>query len=76
MANIAALLKQEITRLVRKEIKAETESLRKANSRSGGCPDGFHTGERPLSCQQFPGLPVIVQAVTKLSWSSGMLHGP
>lgn len=57
MANIAALLKQEITRLVRKEIKAETESLRKANSRSGGCPDGFHTGERPLSCQQFPGLP-------------------
>jgi len=33
MANIAALLKQEITRLVRKELKAETESLKKANSR-------------------------------------------
>jgi len=33
MANIAALLKQEITRLVRKELKAETESLRKASSR-------------------------------------------
>lgn len=33
MANIAALLKQEITRLVRKELKAESESLRKASSR-------------------------------------------
>ena len=33
MANIAALLKQEITRLVRKELKAETESLKKSNSR-------------------------------------------
>lgn len=33
MANIAALLKQEISRLVRKELKAETESLKKANSR-------------------------------------------
>lgn len=33
MANIAALLKQEISRLVRKELKAETESLKKSNSR-------------------------------------------
>ena len=33
MANIAALLKQEITRLVRKELKTETESLKKSNSR-------------------------------------------
>lgn len=33
MSNIAALLKQEITRLVRKELKAETESLKKASSR-------------------------------------------
>lgn len=33
MANIAALLKQEITRIVRKELKTETESLKKASSR-------------------------------------------
>ena len=33
MANIAALLKQEITRLVRKELKAEAESLKKASTR-------------------------------------------
>ena len=33
MANIATVLKQEITRLVRKELKTETESLKKANSR-------------------------------------------
>jgi DNA-binding transcriptional regulator YiaG len=33
MANIAALLKQEITRLVRKELKTEMESLKKSNSR-------------------------------------------
>jgi DNA-binding transcriptional regulator YiaG len=33
MSNIATLLKQEITRLVRKELKAETETLRKASSR-------------------------------------------
>jgi DNA-binding transcriptional regulator YiaG len=33
MANIATVLKLEITRLVRKELKAETESLKKANSR-------------------------------------------
>lgn len=33
MANLAALLKQEITRLIRKELKGETESLKKANSR-------------------------------------------
>lgn len=33
MANIAVLLKQEISRLVRKELKTETESLKKANTR-------------------------------------------
>lgn len=33
MSNIAALLKQEISRLVRKELKSETESLKKASSR-------------------------------------------
>jgi len=33
MSNIATLLKQEITRLVRKELKSETESLRKASAR-------------------------------------------
>jgi DNA-binding transcriptional regulator YiaG len=33
MANIATVLKQEITRLIRKELKTETESLKKANSR-------------------------------------------
>ncbi len=33
MANIAALLKQEITRIVRKELKSETELLKKANAR-------------------------------------------
>lgn len=33
MANIAALLKQEITRIVRKELKTETELLKKSNSR-------------------------------------------
>ncbi|MRR56626.1 MAG: XRE family transcriptional regulator [Deltaproteobacteria bacterium] len=33
MANIATLLKREITRLVRKELKTETESIKKANSR-------------------------------------------
>jgi DNA-binding transcriptional regulator YiaG len=33
MANIAALLKQEISRIVRKELKSETELLKKANSR-------------------------------------------
>ncbi len=33
MANIAALLKQELSRLVRKELKSETESLKKTNSR-------------------------------------------
>jgi DNA-binding transcriptional regulator YiaG len=33
MANIAVLLKQEISRIVRKELKTETESLKKANSR-------------------------------------------
>jgi len=33
MSNIATLLKQEITRLVRKELKSETESLRKASTR-------------------------------------------
>jgi DNA-binding transcriptional regulator YiaG len=33
MANIATLLKQEISRLVRKELKTETESLKKASGR-------------------------------------------
>lgn len=33
MANIAALLKQEITRLVRKELRSETEALKKATTR-------------------------------------------
>lgn len=33
MANIAALLKQEISRLVRRELKTETESLKKASAR-------------------------------------------
>lgn len=33
MANIARLFKQEISRLVRRELKTETESLRKASSR-------------------------------------------
>jgi hypothetical protein len=33
MVNIAALLKQEISRIVRKELKSETESLKKTNSR-------------------------------------------
>lgn len=33
MANIAALLKQEISRLVRKELRSETEALKKANAR-------------------------------------------
>jgi len=33
MANIAALLKQEITRIVRKELKTETEALKKSSSR-------------------------------------------
>ena len=33
MPNIASVLKEEITRLVRKELKAETESLKKASSR-------------------------------------------
>ena len=33
MANIATVLKQEITRLVRKELKTETEALKKASSR-------------------------------------------
>jgi DNA-binding transcriptional regulator YiaG len=33
MSTIAALLKQEITRLVRKELKIETEALKKASSR-------------------------------------------
>lgn len=32
MANIASLLKEEITRLARKEIRAETESLKKASA--------------------------------------------
>jgi len=36
MSNIATLLKQEITRLVRKELKSETESLRKASTRYRG----------------------------------------
>ena len=33
MANIASMLKQEIARLVRKELKSETDGLRKTNSR-------------------------------------------
>ena len=33
MANIASLLKTEITRIARKEVRAELESLKKANSR-------------------------------------------
>lgn len=33
MANIAVLLKQEISRIVRKELRSETESLKKANAR-------------------------------------------
>ena len=33
MPNIATVLKEEITRLVRKELKAETESLKKASTR-------------------------------------------
>lgn len=33
MANIAVLLKQEISRLVRRELRSETESLKKANAR-------------------------------------------
>lgn len=33
MANIAALLKQEIFRIVRKELKSESESLKKSNVR-------------------------------------------
>lgn len=33
MANIAAVLKEEITRLVRKQLKAETEALKKASIR-------------------------------------------
>ena len=32
MPNIAAMLKQEITRLARKEVKAQTEAIRKANA--------------------------------------------
>ncbi|OWT58241.1 helix-turn-helix domain-containing protein [Candidimonas nitroreducens] len=32
MANIASLLKTEITRIARKEVRAELESLKKANS--------------------------------------------
>lgn len=32
MANIASMLKEEITRLARKEIRAETESLKKAST--------------------------------------------
>jgi DNA-binding transcriptional regulator YiaG len=33
MANIATLLKQEISRLVRRELKSETETLKKASAR-------------------------------------------
>lgn len=33
MPNIASVLKEEITRLVRKELKAETESIKKASAR-------------------------------------------
>jgi DNA-binding transcriptional regulator YiaG len=33
MANIAALLKQEITRIVRKELKTEADSLKKTSTR-------------------------------------------
>jgi len=33
MANLTTILKQEITRLARKELKAETEALKKAASR-------------------------------------------
>lgn len=33
MPNIASVLKEEITRLVRKELKSETESLKKASAR-------------------------------------------
>lgn len=33
MPNIAAVLKEEIARLVRKELRAETETLKKASSR-------------------------------------------
>lgn len=33
MANIAALLKQEISRIVRRELKTETEGLKKASTR-------------------------------------------
>jgi len=32
MANLTAILKQEITRLARKELRAETEALKKAAS--------------------------------------------
>ncbi len=33
MPNIASVLKEEITRLVRKELKSETEAIKKASSR-------------------------------------------
>lgn len=36
MANIAVLLKQEINRLVRKELKPQAEALRKAHARHRG----------------------------------------
>jgi DNA-binding transcriptional regulator YiaG len=36
MANIASVLKAEIARIARKEVRAETESLKKANSQHRG----------------------------------------
>jgi DNA-binding transcriptional regulator YiaG len=36
MANIASLLKTEITRIARKEVRAEIENLKKANSQHRG----------------------------------------